>query len=75
MILEETEGCITKIENGAIVKKCGEETKVICFPGTTSKSGGFSILGCGGNGGYSHPDVKCFRMSQIQNKIKKAERI
>lgn len=74
MILEETDGCITKIEAGIIVKKCGEETKVICFPGTSGKSGGFSVLGCGGNTGYSNPDIKCFRMSEIKNKIKNTEK-
>lgn len=26
MTLEETKECVTKIENGTIVKKCGEET-------------------------------------------------
>lgn len=71
---EKIVGCVIKIENGFVVEECNGKIRKICVPGTRTKNGGFSIFGSGGNGGYGHPDLECFRMSKINEKLRKAEK-
>lgn len=67
-------GCTVKIKNGFIVEACNGKIKKICVPGTRTKDGGFSIFGSGGSAGYSYPDLECFCISKIREKLRKAEK-
>lgn len=74
MKLEERDGCKIDIESGTIIKKCGNNTRVVCIPGTITKGGGLNLFGTGGNVDYGHPDFKCMSMDKINKKIRSTEK-
>jgi hypothetical protein len=67
------DGCKVKIKDGFIIEECKGKIKTICIPGTRSKNGGFNVFGNGGNAGYGYPDIECFSISKINEKIKKSK--
>ncbi len=74
MILEKTNSCVIKTENGFIVNKCEDKTEAICFPIISSVNGGVNLFGSGVNGGYSYSNLKCIHMKKIKSKIERAKR-